>query len=173
MNEPPRNPKDNMFANGGLAFMVVFGAVIGAVTLTAFLYLPVLQLIDANMTVSLDNIISMLKNEEVLMHAQTYAFTTLAITQLFNAIGVRNLNRSIFRINHLNNKMMIVAFVVGFALQVAVTEIPFLTNMFGTVELSLNEWLILAGLSTVPLWVHEIIVLSKIVRKKIYNKDDN
>lgn len=171
MNGPPRNPKDSMFAHGGLAFMIVFGTVIGFVTLTAFLYTPMQYLIDANMTVSLAAIIEMLKNENVLIHAQTYAFTTLAITQLFNAIGVRNFHRSIFRMNHLNNKMMIVAVVAGFAMQVAVTEIPFLTNMFGTVELSFSEWVTLTVLATIPLWIHEFMVLGQVLRKKIYNKE--
>jgi Ca2+-transporting ATPase len=173
MNGPPRNPRDSMFSHGGLAFMIGFGTVIGVVTLTAFLFSPIQYLLEANMTVSLASIIDILKNEEVLIHAQTYAFTTLAITQLFNAIGVRNFHKSVFRINHLNNKMMIVAVLAGFSMQVAVTEIPFLTNVFGTVELSFNEWVMLTGLATFPLWIHEIIVLGQVLRKKIYNKDIN
>jgi len=173
MNGPPRNPKDSMFARGGLAFMIIFGMVIGLVTLTAFLYTPTLHLLQANLPVSLGSIIDILKNEDVLIHSQTYAFTTLAITQLFNAVGVRNFHHSIFRYNHLNNKMMLIAIAAGFAMQVAVTEIPFLTNMFGTVSLSLEEWLILTGLSSIPLWIHEIMVLGQALRKKIYNKDVN
>lgn len=173
MNGPPRNPKESMFAHGGLAFMIVFGTVIGFVTLTAFLFSPIQHLLDANMTLSLTNIIDMLKNEDILIHAQTYAFTTLAITQLFNAIGVRNFHQSVFRMNHLNNRMMIVAVLVGFGMQVAVTEIPFLTNVFGTVALSFKEWVMLTGLATVPLWIHEIVVLGQVLRKKIYKKDVN
>jgi P-type Ca2+ transporter type 2C len=169
MNGPPRNPRDSMFAHGGFAFMIV----IGAVTLAAFLFSPIQHLLDANIAVSLSSITDMLKNEEVLIHAQTYAFTTLAITQLFNAIGVRNFHRSVFRINHLNNKMMIIAVLAGFAMQVAVTEVPFLTNVFGTVALSFNEWAILTGLATVPLWIHEIIVVGQVIRKKIYNNHVN
>lgn len=173
MNGPPRNPKESMFAKGGLAFMIVFGTAIGLVTLTAFLYLPIHNLIQAGLPVTLSATIDMLKNEQVLLHAQTYAFTTLAITQIFNAIGVRNFHRSIFRYNHLNNKLMLVAIIVGFAMQVAVTEVPFLTEIFGTVELSLNEWLLLTGLSTVPLWIHEVMVFGQFMRKKIYNKETN
>lgn len=173
MNGPPRNPKDNMFSHGGLAFMVVFGVVIGAITLISFLYTPVMQLLESNVAVSLASIIDALKNPSVLMHSQTYAFTVLAISQLFNAIGVRNLNRSIFHYNHLNNRMMMIAVAAGFAMQVAVTEIPFLTNVFGTESLTLEEWVLLTGLSTIPLWIHELWVLGKILRKKIYNKELN
>jgi Ca2+-transporting ATPase len=173
MNGPPRNPKESMFSHGGLAFMIVFGTVIGLVTLTAFLFSPIQHLLDANMDITLANINVMLKSENILIHAQTYAFTTLAITQLFNAIGVRNFHKSVFRMNHLNNKMMIIAVLAGFGMQVAVTEIPFLTGVFGTVALSFNEWVTLTVLATVPLWVHEIMVLGQVLRKKIYNKDTN
>lgn len=159
MNEPPRNPKASLFANGGLAFLILFGCVIGSVTLAAFLYTPVTHLIQMNQTINLANISRLLENPEILIHSQTYAFTALGISQLFNAIGVRNLHRSIFRFNHLNNRMMIVALVVGFAMQVAVTEIPFLTEVFDTAPLTFQEWLILTGLSAVPLLVHELMIL--------------
>ena len=71
MNGPPRNPKESMFAKGGLAFMIVFGTAIGLVTLTAFLYLPIHNLMEANLSVSLAAIVEMLRDEQVLMHAQT------------------------------------------------------------------------------------------------------
>ena len=48
---------------------------------------------------------------------------------------MRNLNRSIFRYNHFNNGVMLLAFVVGFGLQIAVTEIAFVTEIFGTVAI--------------------------------------
>jgi Ca2+-transporting ATPase len=96
--------------------------------------------------------------------SQTYAFSTLAVSQLFNAVGMRNLNRSIFKFNHLANKMMIIAFAVGMALQISVTEIPWLISVFGTVELSLREWLSVIALSTAPLWFHELLVFVKFLK---------
>ena len=64
--------------------------------------------------------------------------------------------------NPFNNRMMIVAVVAGFLLQIAVTEIPFFEVIFNAAELSIKEWFMLTALSTVPIWLHEIIV---IVRK--------
>ena len=61
---------------------------------------------------------------------------------------------------------MLLAFAIGLALQVAVTEIPFLCQVFGTVELSLAEWLELAVVAFVPLVFHEIIVLGKKLMKR-------
>jgi Ca2+-transporting ATPase len=61
---------------------------------------------------------------------------------------------------------MLLAFVVGFGLQIAVTEITFITKIFGTVALSVEEWLILTALSTAPLWFHEIFVFIRYMSKR-------
>lgn len=108
----------------------------------------------------------MYADDYIYSHAQTYAFTVLAISQLFNAMGMRNLNRSIFKYNHLNNRLMVIAFVVAFGLQIAVTEIPFLVEAFGTASLTLKEWLALAALSTTPVWFHELFVFIRYMKKQ-------
>ena len=166
MSEAPRNPKDSLFAHGGLATVACFGVVIGLITLAAFLYAPMGALMDQGMAVNIANIDEALNDPELYRTAQTYAFTTLGVSQLFNAIGFRNLNRSVFKVNPLNNKMMIVAFTLGVLLQVAVTEVPFLVSIFETVELTLKEWLVLGLLSSVPIWFHEIFVFIKWVTAK-------
>jgi Ca2+-transporting ATPase len=167
MEQAPRNPKDSLFAQGGLVITVIFGAIIGMLTLISFLFVPVTELLHQGLHVSIANIDKILDNDIIYATAQTYAFTTLGISQLFNAVGFKNLNVSIFRVNHLENKMMIAAFLIGFALQISVTEIPFMVEAFDTVALSLKEWLLIAALSTIPLWVHEIFILVKwIFRRK-------
>lgn len=53
---------------------------------------------------------------------QTYAFTVLGLSQLFHAVGMRDVEKSVFRMNPVNNLLMILAVVIGFALQIMVTE---------------------------------------------------
>jgi Ca2+-transporting ATPase len=166
MKEAPRDPKQNLFANGGLATVIYFGAVIGLCTLTAYISVPVQSLIVSGAEVSFEAVKAALLDPVLYVKAQTYAFTTLGVCQLFHAIGMRNLNKSIFRFNFLENKMMLVAFIFGFILQISVTEIHFLTVVFGTTELNLQEWLSLAALCTAPLWFHELLVLSKYLRHR-------
>lgn len=163
MKAPPRNPAESLFAHGGFALTLLYGFVIAAITVGAFLFLPIRTLLSQNAAVSFDSIKQMLLDPAILTHAQTYAFVTLGVSQLFHAIGMRNTDKSTFAINHLSNKLMILAFFSGLALQIAVTEIPFLTAVFGTVALTLQEWLILIALSAVPLVVHELIVLIKLI----------
>ncbi len=167
MRNAPRNPRESLFAHGGLATTIFFGCVIGVITLTAFLIMPVRTLLEAGLPVNLANLQQVLKNNDILLiQSQTYAFTTLGISQLFNAIGMRNLNRSIFRFNHLENKMMIIAFLLGFLLQISVTEIDVLIQVFGTKELTLREWTELTVLSTAPLWFHELFVFARYLKNK-------
>lgn len=166
MKTSPRNPKESLFAHGGLTIILFFGFVIGAITLSAFLFTPINTLMGAGQSITLENLKLILLDEGIYTQSQTYAFTVLAVSQLFNAIGMRNLNRSIFRFNHLENRMMVFAFIFGIFLQVAVTEIPFLIDMFGTMGLSLNEWMTLVALSTAPLWFHELFVFIRYIKKK-------
>ena len=167
MKEPPRDPKESLFARGGMALTIFYGFVIGGITLTAFLFVPMGMLWDSGQGVALGAIRSLLDSDPLLlMRCQTYAFTTLGISQLFHAIGMRNVNRSVFRMNHLENRLMIAAFFIGFALQIAVTEVSFLEMAFETVELSLREWVLLTCLATVPLWFHELLVAVKLIRNK-------
>ncbi len=173
MREAPRNPEENLFANGGLAFTLFFGAVIGAITLLAFLIPAMAYLSMQGQSINFEAIKIALADPEIYIRAQTYAFTTLAVSQLFHAIGMRDLKKSIFRFNHLANKTMILAFFLGLTLQISVTEIPFLTAMFGTVALSLKEWLSLIVLATTPIWAHELLVLGQYVRRRAFNRNSD
>ena len=158
MRERPRRKEDSMFAKGGLMCVICYGLVIGGVSLAAFLKVPYDRIVAENLPISLHNVIEGLRISSVLAKAQTHAFTVLGISQLFHAIGMRDVNRSVFRMNHRNNPYMIGAFVIGIALQAAVTEISPLIGLFGTVRLSMAEWMQLIALSATPLIVHELLV---------------
>ncbi len=166
MKEKPRNKKESLFANGGYALTIAYGVIIALISTLAFLYVPVIE----QGARSLEAIRTVFENSEHLIKSQTFAFTTLGVSQLFHMFGMSNLNKS-FVTNFKKGKwFLFVGFLAGFILQVAVTEIHFLTVAFGTVELTLLEWLSLAALSTTPLLVHEIIVLVKFIIKKIKAK---
>lgn len=158
MMERPRKKEDSLFAKGGLLCVICYGLVIGGVSLAAFLKVPYDRIVAEGLPVTLHNVVEGLQISAVLAKAQTHAFTVLGISQLFHAIGMRDVNRSVFKMNHRNNPYMIGAFVVGIALQVAVTEIPPLIMLFGSVRLGLTEWGQLIALSATPLIVHELLV---------------
>ncbi|MCM1101880.1 MAG: cation-translocating P-type ATPase [Clostridium sp.] len=160
MEHNPRKPGESLFARGGLACTCFYGILIAAISLLAFLMLPCATLHAMGRSVSLPGIREMLENGGILTRSQTYAFTVLGMSQLFHAVGMRDVNRSVFRMNHRDNKLMPAAAVTGLILQLAVTRVPFLVQAFGTARLSAGEWLMLAGLASFPLIAHECLVLS-------------
>ena len=166
MKEKPRDAKEGLFAHGGFAITVFYGLLIAAITLGAFLIIPVTSLQNSGLPFSIANISGVLASEVTLMKAQTYAFTVLAVSQLFHALGMHDVNHSVFTSHPFRNKSMVLAFFAGLGLQVLATEIPFFAEAFSTTQLTLNEWLMLAAIATVPVWAHEIIIIIKKLTKK-------
>ncbi|MCI8431506.1 MAG: cation-transporting P-type ATPase, partial [Lachnospiraceae bacterium] len=158
MREKPRKKEDSLFARGGLLCVICYGLVIGGISLAAFLKVPYDRIVEEGLPVNLHNVLEGLRISAVLAKAQTHAFVVLGISQLFHAIGMRDVNRSVFKMNHRNNPYMIGAFVIGILLQAAVTQITPLIRLFGTVRLGMTEWGQLIALSATPLIVHELLV---------------
>ncbi len=169
MNRKPRKNGESIFAGGGYFKVGLYSVVIAVVTLFAFLWTPVWDLLSAHYSLSFKHIAELYKNTRILTESQTLAFCTLAMAEIFHAIGMRDTETSIFRFSHLDNKVMILAVAVGIAGQVVVTEIPALMKIFGTSHMTLNNWILVTALGLVPLVVHEIIVLVKKLKKQEKN----
>ncbi|MCM1046560.1 MAG: cation-translocating P-type ATPase [Candidatus Gastranaerophilales bacterium] len=159
MKNAPRKANESLFSRGGLACTCFYGVLIAGVSLVAFLMLPCSFLRFQGLPITLDNLAVVLRQDVLLAKSQTYAFTLLGMSQLFHAIGMRDVQKSVFRMDHIGNKLMIAAFLIGFALQFAVTEVPFLIQAFGTSHLSWQEWGKLGVLAAFPLFAHECMVL--------------
>jgi Ca2+-transporting ATPase len=129
MKRPPRSKDESLFSHGGLFVTIFYGVLIGVLSIGAFLLLPAAMLMHQGTPLTLNSLSRVLEIPIILSHAQTYAFTTLGISQLFHAIGMRDVRRSVFAMNHFANKLMIAALVIGIGLQVVVTHIPFLVNL--------------------------------------------
>ena len=96
-----------------------------------------------------------------LRYAQTMAFTTLMLFQLFNVLNARSDERSAFP--HLfTNRWLWGAIGVSLALQVVVLYVPAMQRAFGTVGLSAGDWLRCVAVASSVLWLRE---LSKVVTR--------
>ena len=162
MREKPRDPKEGIFANGGLFNTVFYGA-----TITVAVLLSYFSCAWLHGAVTFSEIKTLFTtNEDLLHHAQTMAFTTLAVSELFHMLGMSNVRRSFVRVFKNKNTMMAIAFGVGLLLQLAVIEIPFLGAIFSTRNLESTEWVITCILSLLPLIVHELFVFVRWIRAK-------
>lgn len=172
MREKPRKSNESMFSGGGLSCMICYGVVIGVISLLAFLTVPYEELLRAQIPVTIANLEKMLNMQAVLERAQTHAFTVLGMSQLLHAIGMRDVNKSVFRMNWFENGYMLIAAAVGILLQVLATEIPYFVMLFQTSRLTIQEWGRLFLLSAVPLIVHEIFVLQDFLLNRVAEKAD-
>ena len=159
MRRPPRPGNESLFAGGGLGCTLFYGLLIAFASSAAFLQLPISLLLAGELPLTLHNLRLLLDVPELLARCQTYAFTVLGVSQLFHAIGMRDVETSVLRMNHLENRLMIAAFSIGLSLQILVTEIPYFVAAFGTCRLSLAEWIRLILLAAAPLLAHEILLI--------------
>ena len=151
MLQKPRPKTEGFFANNLALHIVLEGICIGLLTLTSYIIGE-----------------TVIGSHEV---GTTMAFVTLAITQLFHSFNVKS-EHTLLHKTTFNNKMLNLAFIVGFALQMAVVYIPGLnTGVFQTVALKWNELLIAIGLAFAMVVIMEAYKLvARLVEKVKSNK---
>ncbi len=91
--------------------------------------------------------------------AETMAFMTLSLCELFRAYTVRSEKVSLTRIGIFSNKWMQYAVGSSIALLLLVCVIPFLQRIFNTHFMSGPEWAVVLGLSLFPAVSEEITKL--------------
>jgi Ca2+-transporting ATPase len=94
-----------------------------------------------------------------LRYAQTMAFTTLMMFQVFNVLNARSDETSAFR-GLFANHWLWGAIGLSVALHAAVVFTPFLQRAFSTTGLTAGDWLRCAAVASSVLWLRE---LSKLV----------
>ncbi len=96
-----------------------------------------------------------------LRHAQTMAFTTLMLFQMFNVLNARSDERSAF-VRLFTNGWLWAALGGSLALQLLVVYVPFLERAVGTVGLRGTGWLLCTAVASSVLWLRE---MSKLIAR--------
>jgi len=105
----------------------------------------------------------LLEGSGTVVYAQTMAFTTLIMFQLFNVLNARSDSRSAFN-GLFQNPWLWGAIGLSLVLHVAVIYTPFLQKAFSTVELSGADWILCASVASSVLWLREGI---KVIARRI------
>jgi Ca2+-transporting ATPase len=125
MRQPPRSPKDSLFA-GGLALHIVWvGALIGGLSLFAQGY---------GMATG--------------GHWQTMVFTVLSFAQLFHVMAIHSNDSVLERGVLLSNRALVVAVGVGALLQLSVVYVPSFAAFMKTEPLTAFELALCIGLAS-------------------------
>jgi Ca2+-transporting ATPase len=88
--------------------------------------------------------------------AQTMAFATLSLAELFRAYTVRSEKASLLTIGIFSNRYMQLAVGASIFLLLLVVNVPFLQPVFDTHFLSLTEWAVVVSLALIPAIAEEI-----------------
>ncbi|HQR28558.1 MAG TPA: cation-translocating P-type ATPase [Nocardioides sp.] len=140
MARPPRSRSDRVVDLTMWRGVVEVGLVMAAATLlTLDLMLPG----------------GLVEGDSNLLHARTAAFTVLVLAQLFNALNARSETVSAFH-GLFANRWLWAALGLSLLLQVAVVHLPFLNRAFTTTPLTVQEWLLCAGMASTVLWFVEL-----------------
>lgn len=157
MKNKPRSLKESIFAHGSGTFVLLNGILIGVLTLFAFITgLSVYTGASSIFTIDFGNI-----STDALVHAQTMAFITLSISQLFHSLNMRSMKRSIFHVGLFSNKYLVYSIVIGIAIQAALVNLPIFNDLFEIHLLGLFDWLFIISISLLPVVINELVKAGK------------
>ncbi len=88
--------------------------------------------------------------------ARTAAFSVIAFTQLFRALNMRDLKRSVFKIGFFRNKYLLGSILAALILQTAIIRIPFFQEVFDFKAIPIEEIFVLMALSSLIFFFGEI-----------------
>ncbi|ALS02941.1 magnesium-transporting ATPase [Enterococcus silesiacus] len=87
---------------------------------------------------------------------QTVAFLILAYSSILHVFNVRS-TESIFRVKLSTNKSLFEMAVLAVIITTVIALLPFTQDLFGLVPIGMNHWLLVMGLSIIPIFVNEMI----------------
>jgi Ca2+-transporting ATPase len=146
MKRRPRGAKENIFSNGLFKLILFRGTLIGLSTLAVF--------------------ISVLYFTGSVEDARTASFVTLVITQLIHVFECKSERKNIFEIPLFNNMPLVLSVLCSVIMILGVVYMPVFQNIFKTVPLGFNDWLLILGFSSLGPVLSSFLRINKEPRGK-------
>lgn len=146
MQEPPRKVGEPILNRSMKKLIAVYASIMDLSLLGMFIYFW--------------------KTTADLAYARTIVFVGLGIVSVLYIYSVRNLQKSIFRMNPFSNKFLVFSTVLGLGLILAALYIPFFQNILKTVSLGGGEWLLLGSYCLLSLFLIELGKWLFIIKRK-------
>lgn len=138
MKQKPRNPKERLLSNYILSKIFVMVPILFLGTF--LLYLWELNVAGAS-----------------LEKARTVAFATIIMFELFHALNAKSLHITLFNNNFFSNKYIFIAILTSFILMLLTIYTGLGNEIFKTVPLYLEDWVIIILVSSTAIVVSEIV----------------
>ena len=146
MNSAPRNARESIFSKGLLLTIVVRGFLIAITTLMVFI-------IIFKLTLSLEI-------------SRTATFLTLVSLQLIHVFECKSETKSIFQINHLNNKKLLVAIAISFFIAISSIWVSPFNRLIKNYPLTFKQTIIVIFFTMFVPLVNAIFLMVKSVFNK-------
>jgi len=125
MNKPPRKKKESIFSGGMSQFLIV-AAVVATIAEVIIFFWGIQFGIDK---------------------ARTLVLTLAVIFQMIFLFNCRSENKPFFKVNPFSNIYLVASVIIAVFLQFLLIYSPILQPIFGTVPLSLTDWVLILALS--------------------------
>ncbi len=136
MDRLPRDPNENPLSSGMLWLALIFGGLMAGGTLILFNYFY--------------------QSSGDLPLAQTIAFTSLVMFEMFAVLSAKTLYKPVISKGFFSNKYLHFAIIFSVLLQLLVVYVPFLQSVFGTTGLDLMHWVYIVGVAFIGFIVMEV-----------------
>ncbi len=153
MNRKPAKPGKGVFTKGMTWRVIYQGAMIGFLTLAAFMI---------GLATTHTPIDGLTLDESKIEVGQTMAFVTLALSELVHVFNVRDNKKSLFRSKVFNNSKLVWAIIASAALMFVILAVPALRTIFSIPLLPTENIIELVGLIFTPIVIVELFKLLKI-----------
>lgn len=153
MNRKPAKPSKGVFTKGMTWRVIYQGAMIGLLTLAAFM----IGLGTTNTPID-----GLTLDESKIEVGQTMAFCTLALSELVHVFNVRDNKKSLFRTKVFNNSKLVWAIIASAALMFIILGVPALRTIFSIPLLPTENIIELVCLIFAPIIIVELFKLFKI-----------
>ena len=145
MSRPPRPPREPVITRAVGTRIAAYG-VLFAISITAgFVYVRWYR-------------------EGTVENARTVAFCVACYAQMLFSFGCRNDVRTFFQLGPLTNRNLLIAILISGTLQLGTVMLPLGRSVFQTSVVTLDEWVLIAILSLLPITVVES---AKLVRQAL------
>ena len=180
MNRKPIKKNEGIFTKGRTFRIIYQGAMIGLLTLAAFLIglatpddkLPTMikyenQVISVEEIDNLDEVLvnggEYISKEEIKVEiGQTMAFIVLAFSELVHVFNIRDNKNSIFKTGILGNSVLIWAVLASAFLMVIILAVPGLRHVFSIPVLPIGNLIEVIALVLAPIVIVELLKLFKL-----------
>jgi P-type Ca2+ transporter type 2C len=141
MQQPPKDPKESIFARGLGSYMIRIGIILAIVTIALMVW-------AYNYTAQVQG------NGLDRDRWQTMVFTTLCLAQMGHALAIRSNTRLMAEVNLLSNPALLISVATTSILQLLLIYVEPLRDFFNTHYLSGTELLVCLGFSSlIFVWI--------------------